>query len=148
MLGVDPSYNTPPASAELSTQQYMQHSVSASPSLESPQTEVPPPLNLGGSLKTPHTNSPTPMRPPPQPRSNSLPGSPTQDDARRALEVVLTFCQHQRSGLVDQQESMAMGKLMEKLRLQAGGYPGNLQCIPEQEVVMGGDMKYPLRASP
>lgn len=152
MLGIDPAYATPPASSEPLTPQYMQHSVSASPPLESPQSEVPPPLTIDATIHTPHhsnnNNSPTAMRPPPHPRSNSLPESPTQDDARRALEVVMTFCQHQRSGLVDQQEYMAMGKLMEKLRLQSGGLPGGLHCIPEQEVVMGGEMKYPLHASP
>ncbi|KAI9720802.1 MAG: hypothetical protein M1812_002641 [Candelaria pacifica] len=150
MLGIDPAYATPPASSEPLTPQYMQHSVSASPSLESPQSEVPPPLTIDGTFQAPHhsNSSPTAMRPPPHPRSNSLPGSPTQDDARRALEVVMTFCQHQRTGLVDQQEYMAMGKLMEKLRLQASGLPGGLQCIPEQEVAMGNDIKYPLHASP
>lgn len=81
--------------------------------------------------------------PPPQPPGGGFGGfsqargSPTPEDARRALEVVMAFFQHQPSGVVDPQEYMAMGKLMEKLRLQgtSGGVPlpGGLHQIPEQE---------------
>ena len=59
--------------------------------------------------------------------------SPTQDDARRALEVLMAFFHHQPPGLVDHHDYMTMGKLMEKLRLQGQGLPGGLHQIPEQE---------------
>lgn len=82
------------------------------------------------------------MQPPP-PKQNPSPispaGSPTQDDARRALEVVWTFFQNQPNGLVvDPQEYMTIGKLMEKLKLTqsaaAGAgtpLPGGLHPIEE-----------------
>ncbi|EEP77174.1 predicted protein [Uncinocarpus reesii 1704] len=46
----------------------------------------------------------------------SSPGSPTQDEARRALELVMSYFQNQPSGL-GAQESVTIGKLMEKLDL-------------------------------
>lgn len=47
----------------------------------------------------------------------------------------MTFFQHQPSGLVDPQEYITMGKLMEKLKLQqGGGLPGGLHQIPEHEM--------------
>lgn len=46
------------------------------------------------------------------------PGSPTQDEARRALELVMNYFQSQPSGLgLQAQEYIIMGKLMEKLEL-------------------------------
>lgn len=48
----------------------------------------------------------------------SSPGSPTQDEARRALELVMNYFQSQPSGLgLQAQEYIIMGKLMEKLEL-------------------------------
>ncbi|WEW55321.1 hypothetical protein PRK78_000750 [Emydomyces testavorans] len=46
----------------------------------------------------------------------SSPGSPTQDEARRALELVMSYFQNQPSGL-GTQEFMTIGKLMEKLEI-------------------------------
>ncbi|EER26262.1 hypothetical protein D8B26_003382 [Coccidioides posadasii str. Silveira] len=46
----------------------------------------------------------------------SSPGSPTQDEARRALELVRNYFQNQPSG-IGAQEFMTIGKLMEKLEL-------------------------------
>lgn len=67
----------------------------------------------------------TSMQPPPVPpsRSSSVsspvsPGSPTQDEARRALELVMNYIQNQPSGLgLQMQDYVTMGKLMEKLDL-------------------------------
>jgi len=108
--------------------------------------EMPPPLGnhddtLQRNISTTNYNNgnsgPTSMPPPPTPTASpqSPPGSPSQDDARRALELVMTFFQHQPSGLVDPQEYITMGKLMEKLKLQqGGGLPGGLHQIPEHEM--------------
>lgn len=46
----------------------------------------------------------------------SSPGSPTQDEARRALELVMSYFQNQPSGL-GKQEFNTIGKMMEKLEL-------------------------------
>ncbi|RMJ21864.1 hypothetical protein PHISP_07273 [Aspergillus sp. HF37] len=65
----------------------------------------------------------------------SSPGSPTQDDARRALELVISYFQHQSTGL-GAQEYMAIGKLMERLELaqsQQNMLPGGLTRIDEQD---------------
>ncbi|EED20100.1 conserved hypothetical protein [Talaromyces stipitatus ATCC 10500] len=68
----------------------------------------------------------TSMQPPPVPTSKSSavsspvssPGSPTQDEARRALELVMNYIQNQPSGLgLQMQDYVTMGKLMEKLDL-------------------------------
>lgn len=65
----------------------------------------------------------------------STPGSPTQDEARRALELVINYFDHQPSGLAAQ-EYMTIGKLMERLDLaknQAGFLLGGLPRIDEHE---------------
>ena len=75
-------------------------------------------------------------------------GSPTSEDARRALEVVMAFIQHQPSGVVDPQEFMTMCKLMEKLQVHGSaasgrggagldGLGGLLPQIPEANEVGG-----------
>jgi hypothetical protein len=51
------------------------------------------------------------------------PTSPSSDDARRALELLMNFFQSQPNGFVEPQEYMTIGKLMEKLRLQQGRSP-------------------------
>lgn len=62
------------------------------------------------------------MQPPPTvSKSNTVspinaPGSPTQDEARRALELVMNYFQHQPAGLAAQ-EYVTIGKLMERLEL-------------------------------
>lgn len=82
----------------------------------------------------------TTMQPPPLPRSSTVspissPSSPTQDEARRALELVMNFFQNQPSGLgLQAQDYITMGKLMEKLELaqsQASSISGRLQRIDE-----------------
>lgn len=49
----------------------------------------------------------------------SSPTTPSHEDARKALEIVMTFFQRQPSGFVEPQEYMSMGKLMEKLKLHS-----------------------------
>ena len=90
----------------------------------------------------PGTNSPLNMAPPPNPASAAASAhfgqgplqtaeTPSQDEARRALELVMHFFQHQPSGVVDPQEYITMGKLMEKLKVQGsvGELPGGMHSI-------------------
>lgn len=79
------------------------------------------------------------MAPPPVPKSSAVspvssPGSPTQDEARKALELVMNYFQNQPSGL-GVQEYVTIGKLMERLELvqsqQQNGLPGGLTRIGE-----------------
>ncbi|KAI9727451.1 MAG: hypothetical protein M1834_008395 [Cirrosporium novae-zelandiae] len=83
-----------------------------------------PTLGLGIGLQQPHT--------------------PTQDEARRALETIMAFFQqHQSKMMVEPQEFVTIGKLMQKLELvspsSTGGsnLPGGLHRIDEQ--VVGGE---------
>jgi hypothetical protein len=65
----------------------------------------------------------------------SSPGSPTQDEARRALELVMNYFEHQPTGL-GAQEYVTIGKLMERLELaksQQATLPGGLTRIDEHE---------------
>lgn len=64
--------------------------------------------------------------------------SPTQQEARRALELVMTFFQSQPAGIVEPNEYVTMGKLMQKLELAqspdgAPSLPGGLHRIDEEE---------------
>ncbi|KAJ5746413.1 hypothetical protein N7520_011595 [Penicillium odoratum] len=68
---------------------------------------------------------------------DSAPGSPTQDEARQALEIVMNYLQHQPSGLTaTAQEFVTIGKLMERLELakgQAYSFLGGLPRIDEHD---------------
>lgn len=78
----------------------------------------------------PHTITPSDMmRPPPLPSNMTAPRSLTPassanlsatspEEAQKAMEVVLSFFEQQPNGFLDMQESITVGKLMEKLRLQ------------------------------
>ena len=66
----------------------------------------------------------------------SPPCSPTQDEARRALELVMNYFQQQPTGLCAQ-EYVTIGKLMERLDLaknQSNMLPGGLTRINEHDV--------------
>ena len=77
--------------------------------------------------------------------SSIQPNSPTLEDTRRALEIVMSYLQHQPSGLVEPKDLMVMGGLMERLKLQGsrqgsvstgvgtpsgGEMPGGMHRIP------------------
>lgn len=65
----------------------------------------------------------------------SPPGSPTQDEARQALELVMNYFQQQPTGLCAQ-EYFTMGKLMERLDLaknQSHMLPGGFTRIEEHD---------------
>ena len=110
--------------------------------LDSTMTETPESLVIGlDGPMPPHDRPPTvtpseTMRPPPLPQhihptqvhstsreldvhhgTSQMVTSP--EEARRALEVVLDFFHQQPSGFFDMQESMAIGKMMEKLKLHS-----------------------------
>jgi hypothetical protein len=72
-------------------------------------------------------SSPTP----PLPENTSLVssvGSPTQDDARKALDLVWSFFQNQPAGILKPDEYATIGKLMVKLKLYHG--PGGTPALP------------------
>lgn len=63
------------------------------------------------------------------------PGSPTQDEARQALELVMNYFQQQPTRLCAQ-EYITMGKLMERLDLdknQSNMLPGGFTRIDEHD---------------
>jgi hypothetical protein len=65
------------------------------------------------------TSSPQPVLANHLNNGTSISQSPTPEEACRALEVVMNFLEHQASGYVGFQETISMGKLMEKLKLQS-----------------------------
>ncbi|EME49302.1 hypothetical protein DOTSEDRAFT_68166 [Dothistroma septosporum NZE10] len=125
-------------------EQYMSSAESITPKygtsgLDSPMEEPQNPLgsidtavDADEPLERPPTVTPSDtMRPPPLPahvlqqdskrESHPLYPATTPDEARRALEVVLGFFEQQPHGFLDLQESVTIGKLMEKLKLQSRG---------------------------
>ncbi|MCJ1439913.1 MAG: hypothetical protein MMC23_000394 [Stictis urceolatum] len=101
----------------------------------------------GSSVHSPvPDSSPSVMAPPPNPLlTTSAAGStapspispPSQDEARRALELVMSFFQSQPSGVVDPQEYITMGRLMEKLKVQGsiGELPGGMHAMDRGQEV-------------
>ncbi|KAF2773102.1 hypothetical protein EJ03DRAFT_265857 [Teratosphaeria nubilosa] len=111
--------------------------------LDSPMEEAPDPLNdmdeaVNHSVHEDRPNTVTPletMRPPPLPAhllaaelkreltpstsSSSLRQAPSPEEALNALQLVHSFFEQQPNGFLDFQESVTMGKLMEKLKLQS-----------------------------
>lgn len=126
------------ASSEAATPKYV-----TSAMLDSPMEEAPDPLAsidqaVHGSHMDgrPHTIMPADMmRPPPLPAhvlsadvkreltpstsASSLRGATSPEEALRALEVVHSFFQQQPNGFLEYDESLTMGKLMEKLKLRS-----------------------------
>ena len=154
-ISPDPSYMTKSDAAEPATPKYLQAPLAAPP-LESPLEEMEEPLLdmdagiLHPSQRAASTDSPSrsqppasSMAPPPHPTISPSPpnggsgGTPSQDEARRALEVLMTFFKHQPSG-VDPQEYITMGKLMEKLKLQSHSLPGGMHSVGASDRGDGG----------
>lgn len=118
--------------------------------LESPLDEKPTLVNPFDGMKRTnsfpgvHPHRDISMQPPAKPKSEtgspamSPISSPTQQEARRALELVMTFFQSQPPGVVEPNEYMTMGKLMQKLELAQSpdgshALPGGLHRIDEEE---------------
>ncbi|MCJ1478348.1 hypothetical protein MMC13_007026 [Lambiella insularis] len=152
MLGIEPAFAEPPGPGEYTPKQLQE--LMAAPALETPIEEYSDSPLTTASMSQQHrshnssnfhspnqTSSPTLMAPPPQPVANSPSSNtsgvsspvsaPSQDEARRALELVLNFFQNQPSGVVDPQEFITMGKLMEKLKVQGGvgELPGGMHSM-------------------
>jgi hypothetical protein len=145
MLGIDPSFISSQPSEPL-TPKYHLPITAPSSALDSPIHEMPPPFGMDSAISSPplhHSSSNGSMAPPSSstpitglqsPPGSSAPSSPTQDDARRALDTLLNFFQQAPTGLVDQNEYLTVLKLTEKLRLQSNGpLPGGLHRIAEQD---------------
>ena len=169
MLGIEP-YVSPPSSEPL-TPKYVSSTVLESPMTEmsNPLSAVeeaasgssmqppPPPhsavsdtvittAGISAPMLQTHTTPALSLSPitPSSAVSSVQPGSPTLEDTRRALEVVMTYLQHQPSGLVEPKDLMVMGGLMERLKLQGsrqgsvstgvgtpgGEMPGGMHRIP------------------
>jgi hypothetical protein len=148
MLNIDPSYTQNPDTV---TPKF-RPSVTAPPSaLDSPSQEMPPSFNMDSTISSPtlHHRSSNGSMPPLSsttstgsgiisPATGSSPSSPTQDDARRALETLLTYMNLAApQGLVDEHEYMTVVKLNERMRQQSLSGPGGLHRIPEQDAEVG-----------
>ena len=152
MLGIETGQGSSPGPGEYTPKQLEQ--IMSAPALETPIEELSDPhlgpgpsphhqkLHPGSRMNTPsQTNSPSLMAPPPHPGTNSSSPNmsnmsspvspPSQDEARRAMELVMNFFQNQPSGLVDSHEFIIMGKLMEKLKVHGatGELPGGMHSI-------------------
>ncbi|KAL8736875.1 MAG: hypothetical protein Q9181_002241 [Wetmoreana brouardii] len=162
-----PSTTTEPRSTSTLFQQSMGTSAMESPleEMEEPNFGIDSAMHIThtrSTSSTPASNniSPAQMAPPPHPPLLSPPsaspkikngssGSPTssspnsapsQDEARRALEVVMTFFELQGPTAVDPQDYFTMGKLMEKLKLKGYELPGGLRSRMEAR----GDGTHPM----
>lgn len=107
----------------------------SSTALDSPMEEPCDPLLSMDEALQPEDRPPTvtpseTMRPPPLPahilqqemKRDASQGAPTSpEEARRAMQVVLSFFEQQPHGFLDLQESVTIGKLMEKLKLHSRG---------------------------
>lgn len=146
MVGIDPGLVSNGTPDQLDTKGALQHSMSVSvlgSPLEEEEASTGSRVNgrENATIKRNHSNpeiKTSSMQPPPLPKSNtvspvSAPTSPTQDEARRALELVVNYFHNQPSGLVPQDYVM-IGKLVEKLELNqspGGTLPGGLHRIDE-----------------
>jgi hypothetical protein len=125
LVGVE-QYMSPPGSSDALTPKYI-----SSNALDSPMTDMPgslPPIEEGMSLSPTQVHNS--MQPPPLPTTSghiddngssteSSPITPSQEEAARALELVMNFFQSQNAGfVVEPQEYVTIGKLMEKLRIK------------------------------
>ncbi|KUJ21055.1 uncharacterized protein LY89DRAFT_424139 [Mollisia scopiformis] len=143
MLGIDPSFISSQSTEPL-TPKYSMPATAPSSALDSPNQEIGPPFGMDSAISSPplhHSSSNGSMAPPStgtpitglqSPPGSSAPSSPTQDDARRALDTLLIFFNQAPNGLVDQNEYMTVMKLTERLRLNAP-LPGGLHRIAEQD---------------
>ncbi|KAI9770109.1 MAG: hypothetical protein M1840_003559 [Geoglossum simile] len=154
LLGFDQSYASPPPTSEPMTPKFVGQAMAPPPAPPSPGSELPP-LASDETMVSSHAESPSSVHAPSHGGVSPTSGvvspsggvsSPTQEDARRALEVVISFFSQQPSGFVDPQEYMTIGNLMKKLRLQGQALPGGLHQIPEQESLAPLKMEHSISA--
>ncbi len=149
---LDLEYMNQPQSAEPATPKYHVSSTAPSSALDSASSEL-----AGSHFSFEHAVSPPPRlrrsssngsiagRTTPISSSavGSSPGSPTQEDARRAADTLLSFITN-AGGFVDQHEYLAVVRLTEKLRIHqsqlakaaASHGMGGLSRIPEGDSEM------------
>ncbi|KAG9246389.1 hypothetical protein BJ878DRAFT_540329 [Calycina marina] len=147
-LGIDPSF-IPAHSQDQPTPNCNMSAKTPSSALDSPIHELPnTPYALDQAISPHslhHSSSNGSMAPPSSTKSinclqspppgSSAPVSPTQDDARQALDTLLNFFQQAPNGLVDQSDYLAILKLTDKLHIQTNqkSLPGGLHRIAETE---------------
>jgi hypothetical protein len=123
LVGVE-QYMSPPGSSDAVTPKFI-----SSGALDSPMTELPGCLAaIDEGMSVSPTQMTHSMQPPPLPAAlaeekaastDSSPITPSQEEAARALELVMTFFQSQNADfVVEPQEYVTIGKLMEKLRIK------------------------------
>jgi hypothetical protein len=150
LVGVE-QYMSPPASSEALTPKYI--NVTA---LDSPMDELQPSMAaIDDTMQVSPTMVTSSMQPPPIPtvpllkipmqQSNMSqgnvmgaellsPGSPSPEEAARALELVWIFFQQQHEDIVvEPQEYFAIGKLMEKLKIKRNSesLPSGIRRVSE-----------------
>ncbi|KAI1601546.1 hypothetical protein PtrCC142_005957 [Pyrenophora tritici-repentis] len=140
LVGVE-QYMSPPGSSDALTPKYV-----SSGTLDSPMADMPgslPAIDEGMSLSP--TQAPNSMQPPPIPSAaghmddkdssaDSSPITPSQEEAARALELVMNFFQSKSAGLdIEPQEYVTIGKLMEKLRIKRSSesLPSDMRRVSE-----------------
>lgn len=154
---LDLEYMNQQQSTEPLTPKYHVSSTAPSSALESPAHELPQPsFGIDNTISSPQhqlhhsgSNSSLSGRQTGTPVTGSAvlssvgssPTSPTQEDARRAADTLLSFIANGAPhGFIDQNEYMAVVRLTEKLRLhqhQASKGVGGLSRIPEGDSEMG-----------
>ncbi|KAF2712873.1 CenpB-DNA-bind-domain-containing protein [Pleomassaria siparia CBS 279.74] len=149
LTGVE-QYMSPPASSEALTPKYMT-------SLDSPMHEMRPSMSsVDESMDASPTQLTSSMQPPPVPAippitmsmqqgslSQSSPNgtetgltlTPSQEEAAHALELVMSFFQHQPHGFVEPQEYAMIGKLMERLKIKRSSenLPSGMRRVSEPD---------------
>jgi hypothetical protein len=133
LVGVE-QYMSPPASSD---------------ALDSPMTELPGSLAaIDEAMAVSPKQLTHSMQPPPLPinhnddkcsSTDSSPITPSQEEAARALELVMNFFQSQNAGfVVEPQEYVTIGKLMEKLRIKRSSesVPLGMRRISETEFTL------------
>ena len=144
-LSVEPGALLNASHSEEITPKYSDRAMSfdlfESPLEESP-VSVNPMVTMKRNNSAPNVKAETRlMQPPPVPPlpkfDDHSPVSPSQDDARKALEVVMTFFQNQPGISVDPQDFVSIGRLMEKLKLvrspSTGPLPGGFHPVSAEE---------------
>jgi hypothetical protein len=147
MLNIDPAFISP--GQDSLTPKYNPSVTAPSSALDSPGQEMGSQFNIDSAISSPilHHRSSNGSMPAlsstpsnnsglTSPPTGSSPTSPTQDDARRALDTLLNFFSNAPQGLVDQNEYLTVLKLTEKMRLHSSTpsqIPGGLHRIPEQD---------------
>lgn len=152
MLNIDPSYAQNPDNV---TPKFHPSVTAPSSALDPPSAELHPPFTMDSAISSPalHHRSSNGSIPPLSsttstgsgllsPPTGSSPSSPTQDDARRALETLLSYMNLAApQGLVDENEYMTVVKLNERMRQQSLPGLGGLHRIPEQDIEVGAVVK-------